>query len=154
MLEGVKPEPGFFRVISSRHQLVALTPLTLTIFTLWAALVALGARAALAGAVSRPAALLVAGGLGFFFVLHMVYGVETFLFALLFAPLMTIIALWGTATRLRWLVRGLCVALCAASLAYNYPAFQAAVEVHNAIHPSWLEGLGAVSDATAQMACE
>jgi hypothetical protein len=96
----------------------------------------------------------VVGALGFFFGLHSLFGGESFLFAMELATFMTFIALWGARWKLKWIVRGLCVGAIALSFAYNYPQFQNAVAIHNAIDTSWFGNLGWVSDYTQNMVCD
>jgi hypothetical protein len=154
VLGGVKPEPGYFRVVSSVGTAPEIAPLTATVFLLWGVLLALGTWAAIRDVNRRPQFILVAGSLVFFFALHLVYGVETFLFSIQFAPFLVFIAIWGTTDRYRVLVRVLAVVLIVLSGVHNYHAFRLAVDAHNAVDPSWLEGIWVVSELTALTVCQ
>jgi len=141
-------------LMTSQLQGALLTPLTLAMFALWLVLGGLGVRAALKGGVTRPVFVFVVGALLYYFALHAVLGGEVFLFSLHFAPLMVFIALWATRSNLKWLARGLCVALIAVSFAHNYPAFRADVATHNAFDASWLDRTGHEASAiVAQTDC-
>lgn len=140
VLEGPRNVPGWgILIMTSYGRGISFTPLTSLIFVLWITLLVMGLLAAARGAVRRPIVVLVIGALLFFYVLHAVLGGETFLFTLHFAPLLTFIALWGVNSPHRWIVRGVCMILIVASVAYNYPAFRVAVRTHNAIDASWLD---------------
>lgn len=138
--EGARQVPGWgVLIMTSQLQGVPVTPLTVVIFALWAALCALGLRAAFRGALRGAVLVIVLGMVAYFYVLHMVLGGELFLFTLHFAPLFMFVAMWSLLAERKWIARALCVALIAASFAHNYPAFRAAVATHNAIDASWLD---------------
>ncbi len=139
-VEGARDVPGWgVLIMTSQNQGVAVTSLTLGIFALWAALLALGGYALWRGKIARPPAVLALVSIGFFYVLHMVLGGEIFLFSLHVAPFAAFIALWGTQDRFKWAARGLCAALIALSFTYNLSAFNTATATHNAIDLSWLD---------------
>lgn len=151
---GVRDIPGWGVLITTAQgQAVHLSALTVTIFALWVAAWALGVYAAVRGGVRKVTSMFVVGVLGYLFVVHILFGGEVFLFSLHFAPFMAFVALWGVHSRYKLLARCVCVALIAASTAYNYPAFTSAVGVHNQIDLSWLDREHAASLTVASLDC-
>ncbi len=140
IVEGAREGGGWgVMIITSVGQGVPLKPLTLLILALWLALAGLGAYAALRGRVRLPVIAVVAASFAFLFVMHVTFGGEIFLFSLMFAPFFVFVASWALLGKHRMLARGLCAVLIAASLAHNFPSFQAATTAHNAIDLSWLD---------------
>lgn len=138
--EGPRQAPGWgVLIMTSQLQRVPMTALTMLIFALWFALWILGLRAALTGGVRPAVVVIVLGAIAYFYVLHALLGGELFLFTLHFAPLFVFVALWSLRAHRKWVARGLCAALIAASFSHNYPSFMAATAVHNAIDASWLD---------------
>lgn len=153
LIEGVKTEMWFFRITSIQQEPIALTAMTIPIFGLWIVLWGLGVFTAVRDPSQRIVFYFVVGALGFFFVLHSLFGGESFLFAMEFATFMTFIALWGARWKFKWVVRAICAALIVLGFSYNYPMFQNAVAAHNAVDLSWTGNLGWVSDYTQNMVC-
>ncbi len=154
VVEGARVGDGWGIVLMTfRQQPLPLAPFALLTMALWIALWVFGAMAAVRNLISKPVVILVVGGIGFFLLLHALYGFETFLYALHFAPLFTFVALWGVKDRHKWIVRGLCLALIGVSVAYNWPAFNAAVASHNAIDLSWLGRVFPAQEAAAMTDC-
>ncbi len=153
VVEGARKEPGFVRIITNQMAPADLTPLSILVFGLWIVLAAIGIRAALASRRDTIVIGFVGFVLALFYVLHSVYGGHTFLFSLQFVPLMAFIALWGSKSDWRWVVRGLCAVLIVASFAFSYPQFQATVAIHNATDLSWLDGMGYASDYNRTLQC-
>ena len=94
---------------------------------LWIALLALGLRGALGARPQRPFVLILGVTIIAQFVLHLVFGRETFLYALHFAPLLVIVAAFGTLTSQRRLVRILAAALVVCAGINNLRQFDRAV---------------------------
>lgn len=140
VIEGARVEPSWgVPIITSRLEGVPISPSTIGIFALWAVLGAVGLVTGFRGGVTRPVFLIVTGTLGYFCMLHAVFGGEVFLFSIQFAPFMVFIALWSVQSRYKAIMRGLCIALIGLSASHNYSAFRSAVEIHNQIDPSWLD---------------
>ncbi len=151
---GVRDIPGWGVLITTAQgQAVHLSTLTLAIFALWIAAWALGIYAAVRGSVSKVVFMFVLGTLGYLFLVHVMFGGEVFLFSLHFAPFMAFVALWGVRSQYKLAARAVCIALIAASAAYNYPAFSSVVGVHNQIDLSWLDRDHAASLTVASLDC-
>jgi len=147
--EGARQVPGWgVLIMTSQLQRVPITPLTVLILALWLAMMALGLRTASKGAVRSAAVVIVLGAVVYFYILHAVLGGELFLFTLHFAPLFVFVAAWSLRAEQRWIARGLCAVLIAASFAHNYGSFRAAVATHNAIDSSWLNRTDHPASAT------
>ena len=154
VLGGPRTVPGWGVLITtSQGQGVTINILSAVVLIFWIALWVLGLVAAIQGNLKRPVVVMVIGALTYFYMLHMMFGGEIFLFSLYFAPLMVFIALWGVFSRHRVVIRCLCAALIAASAVHNYPSFRSAVAIHNAIDLSWLEREATASAFTATMDC-
>jgi hypothetical protein len=154
VVSGPRVEPSWgVLLITGQQRGVELTPLSVVALGLWISLWVLGIRAAVGGGVRSTVVVFVLGTLAFFYVLHVAFGGEIFLFSLHFAPLMVFVALWGARSRFKMLTRILCIALTAASLGHNYPAFSAAVAAHNAADASWLDRNHPASVAVAKTDC-
>jgi hypothetical protein len=154
VVAGPRNVPGWgILIMTGQGQAVPATLLTLTALALWSILWVLGLLAAFRGGLSRAAAIFVVGALLYFYVLHMLFGGEIFLFSLHFAPFLAFIAIWGVRSRQKAIVRALCIALIATSLAHNYPTFRSAVATHNAIDLSWLARVSTASDEVAKTDC-
>jgi hypothetical protein len=121
---------------SVQHVAIAHTPLALAVLACWAVLLGFGARAMANGAIARPIAIFLAGTLAFNLLLHLVYGPETFLFAIHFIPILTIIAVLALKGGLHraWL-RLLVVAAIGFGMAHNGAAFTELVAWHNHLPP-------------------
>jgi hypothetical protein len=96
----------------------------------WGLLLALGLWALATLETLRRLRLLLALGLGFELVLHAFYGLETFLAAFQFLPLLVTIVGLATLTRARTVVLALAVALTVAAAVNNTARFGDAVEFY------------------------
>jgi hypothetical protein len=90
---------------------------------LWTALLVIGLASLLRFNMQRELRLVVGWSILGQLALHTIYGEETFLYSLHFAPLLMVVAAFGTFTRARPLVLGLACALLVANLWNNGTQF-------------------------------
>ncbi|MEO3388977.1 hypothetical protein [Mesorhizobium sp. CAU 1741] len=133
--------PGFvfeFGDRLSRLQFVApsTSPIALATICAWGILAARGLWVAARGAVQPKVALFVLTMIAFNFILHAVYGIETFLYSLHYLPFFTFIAGWGLlADYGRPAMRALVVVGIFLGSINNMSVFESMMNWHNAIPP-------------------
>ncbi len=101
---------------------------------MWGALLVIGVLAMLAGAGDRRFRMMVALVLAGQLVLHLLYGSETFVYSLHFAPLLLTIAAMGSLTRLRPIVLMLAAATTVLACAHNLQSLRASKAFLNGPH--------------------
>jgi hypothetical protein len=130
--------------IMSRMQFATFEPSAATIGYLlaWAVLAAAGVFAAVRGHVSRQVALLVGGVLVFCFCLHAVYGLETFLYSMHFAPFFVLVASWALllGKPIRNVMRGLVLVAVMTGALHNGAVFADMSAWFNRIDPATVAG--------------
>jgi hypothetical protein len=131
VISGVAPDSGPWRQLSFQTAVPAHDLLAIAAFTGWAALLALGARAAITRRVRPDLAVFTALVFAGQYLLHMVYGEETFLYSLDYTPWIILAAAWASLVN-RPLAIALMALTAAASFLHNFSELRTAVELVNA----------------------
>jgi hypothetical protein len=124
LLSPTEAPPFGLRLSRFQFSSIAHDPISLAYFAGWLMLLVLSCRNAIKNVIPAHLSVFVAGGLGFTFCLHLVYGPETFLYGLHIVPLLTIFATWSAQSRERiWLVRAIMIVTIVLGMAHNSSAF-------------------------------
>jgi len=106
-----------------------------TATVLWLALLAAGLWGLATASGEAKLRLLLAVAIGGQLVLHLLYGPETFLYALHYAPLLILAAAWSIRTRIAWACRIVALLLVAAAAINNVRQLQTAIGMANPATP-------------------
>ena len=120
--------------LTVQTQAPAHSPIALVGFVGWLALIAGGVITMVKGKIPVRMSLAVAIILAAQIVLHLVYGSETFLYALHFAPLFALIAAWGLTSTFRPVLLGVMAVTALLGFWHNTSQFRQTAILFNDLH--------------------